>query len=103
MLYNMHEYLTALERDLVKTFAEHEPMVAAVKKVLLHDIYESDPTKSRFVQKIRDLSDTGADDSVIGAHARAVGEGVSLLEQGFRAVERFKGADTKRETKNVAK
>jgi hypothetical protein len=99
----MNEYLTALERDLVKTFAEHEPMVAAVKKVLLHDIYESDPTKSRFVQKIRDLSDTGADDSIIGAHARAVGEGVRLLDEGFRAVERFKGADTKRETKNVAK
>jgi len=100
------EYLNDSEHEAIVKFVENKVLFEAVKKVLLEIIYTdgtlkkgipSDPSKNyaftlAAVKRDPRMVHTHLTNEQIGADLCAVWEGVNLVGNGFKELERFKEA-----------
>jgi len=93
------DYLNEIEKAEVVTFLENKTMKEAVKKVILSGVYfdgimeegkPADPLKNFMLGTLSQQTVMMNDDKHMGAIARAMINGVSMVESGFAELEKCK-------------
>jgi len=105
------EILSKEEKKALEGFAENSLLKQAVKKVLLFGIYYNgtllvgkDPQPLRNFALNIVANNPGLADEVIGSETKAAWKGISLLENGFVELDKFKKVDeTKKDEQNPAR
>lgn len=93
------DYLDEREEAAIQRFLEDEVQMEAVKKVLLSGVYQdgrleagkpADPLRNFILGATTGPNDQLLPDEQLGGKLRAIINAVSLVESGFRALEKLK-------------
>ena len=102
------EYLNDKEKALIIAFNTNQPMVEAVRKVLMAPMYQQGVlAKGRKLESdsknwVYSLIDNSKSDEEIGKSVRAAVQGISFLQAGFENLTSFQPDAPKKEGKNPA-
>ena len=99
---NLDKFLNKTELELLQGFSENESLMRVVKKVLLARVYENgtlqkgkdpEPYKNfalSYVNEDNPMKPQKVTNEEIGVRLRAAWEGILIIEEAFKEIEKYK-------------